>query len=152
MSYLLCVCHEQRCEVFAGFLAQIWDSGVFFSSWVVVYEILLSLGWMDTHRSRSICSKLWWIVLEMDRPLLQLYSLSSDVWFLFSRHKTSLYLSDSCCRCFLSLRSSTAVHCHGVSRGTRRRGSVDERWRCRPEDEVGSGAEPGQHQVEQTLR
>lgn len=52
---------------------------------------------------------------------------------------------------FLSLRSSSAAGCHGVSRGTRRRrgrrGSVDERRQRGQEDEVGSGAELGQHQV-----
>jgi len=50
-------------------------------------------------------------------------------------------------RCFLSLRSSCEVCYHGVSRGTRRRGFVHKRRRRGQEDEVGSGAELGQHEA-----
>ena len=71
-----------------------------------------------------------------------------------ARPKGNLSFCFYVCRCFLSLRSSSAAGCYGVSRETRRRrrrrrrrSSVNERRQRGQEDEVGSGAEPGQHQV-----
>lgn len=68
-----------------------------------------------------------------------------------ARPKGNLSFCLYVCRCFLSLRSRSAAGCYGVSRETgrrrRRRSSVDERRQRGEEDEVGSGAEPGQHQV-----
>lgn len=91
----------------------------------------------------------WWFIdrLLAERPEAAPSMLADTlpIWFLLC-----LYLY----RCFLPLRSSSAVGCHGVSRETRtrrrrgrRRSSVDERRQRRQEDEVGSRAEFGQHQV-----
>lgn len=72
------------------------------------------------------------------------------LWLNRKLHKpftSAVIYASYLCRCFLSPRSSSVVGCHGVSRRTRRRSSVNKRRKRCQEDEVGSGAEPGQHQV-----